>query len=212
MKVIAINGSPRANGNTYHSLAIMGEEFAKHNIEFEILHVGHKAIHGCIGCGKCAELKNDQCPTFPNDIVNESVQKMKDADGIILGSPVYYSGVAGTMKCFIDRAFYIAGVNGGLLKYKIGASVSAQRRTGGSSTLDSLNHYFTISEMPIASSTYWNAMHGMNPGEVVQDEEGVQTLVNLAKNMVWLMKMREATKEGISTPDSIKAVRTNFVR
>lgn len=212
MKVIAINGSPRAKGNTYHSLAIMGEEFAKQGIELEILHVGHKAIHGCIGCGKCAELKNEQCPTFPNDIVGEAVPKMKAADGIILASPVYYSGVAGTMKCFIDRAFYVGGVNGGLFKHKIGASVSAQRRTGGSATLDCLNHYFTISEMPIASSTYWNAMHGMNPGEVSQDEEGIQTLINLAKNMVWLMKMREATKETVSTPDSVKVVRTNFVR
>ena len=212
MKVIAINGSPRAKGNTYQSLAIMGEEFAKQGVEFEILHVGHKAIHGCIGCGKCAEAKNEKCPTFPNDIVNEAVPKMKEADGIILASPVYYSGVAGTMKCFIDRAFYVGGVNGGLFKHKIGTSVSAQRRTGGSATLDCLNHYFTISEMPIASSTYWNAMHGMNPGEVSQDEEGVQTLVNLAKNMVWLMKMRETTREIVPTPDSVKAVRTNFVR
>lgn len=141
MKIIAINGSPKAKGNTYHSLVIMGEEFAKLGIEMEIIHVGHKAIHGCIGCGRCAELKSEQCPSFPNDIVNETVQKMKAADGIILGSPVYYSGVAGTMKCFLDRAFYVGGVNGGLFKHKIGAAISVQRRTGGSSTLDCLNHY-----------------------------------------------------------------------
>lgn len=212
MKVIAINGSPKSKGNTYHSLAIMGEEFAKQGIEMEILHVGHKAIHGCIGCNRCAELKNEQCPSFPNDIVNETVQKMKAADGIIIGSPVYYSGVAGTMKCFLDRAFYVGGVNGGLFKHKIGAAISVQRRTGGSSTLDCLNHYFTISEMPVASSTYWNAIHGHTPGEVEQDDEGVQTLVNLAKNMMWLVQMREATKEIISTPDSAKIARTNFIK
>lgn len=212
MKIIAINGSPKSKGNTYHSLAIMGEELAKYGIETEIIHVGHKSIHGCIGCNKCAELKNEQCPSFPNDIVNEVVQKMRSADGIILGSPVYYSGVAGTMKCFLDRAFYVCGVNDGLLKHKIGAAISVQRRTGGSSTIDCLNHYFTISEMPIASSTYWNAMHGLAPGEVEKDEEGIQTLVNLAKNMAWLMKMKEATKESIATPNSANVARTNFIR
>ena len=212
MKVIAINGSPKAKGNTYHSLQIMGEEFAKQGIEMEIVHVGHKDIHGCIGCGKCGELKNEQCPSFPDDIVNEAVQKMKAADGIILASPVYYSGVAGTMKCFIDRAFYVGGVNGGLFKHKVGAALSVMRRTGGSSTLDCLNHYFTISEIPVASSTYWNAVHGMAPGEVEQDAEGVQTLVNLAKNMAWLVKMREATKDAVPSPDSVKAARTNFIR
>lgn len=211
MKIIAINGSPKPKGNTYHSLAIMGKEFAKHGIEFEIIHVGHKAIHGCIGCGKCAELKNEQCPSFPGDLVNEAVQKMKEADGIILASPVYYSGVAGTMKCFIDRAFYVAGVNGGLFRHKVGAAISVQRRTGGSSTLDCLNHYFTISEMPVVSSTYWNAIHGLTPGEVMQDEEGVQTLLNLTKNMVRLAKMSEATKDSVATPDSIKIARTNFI-
>lgn len=212
MKITAINGSPKAQGNTYHSLAIMREEFVRQGIEMEIIHVGHKAIHGCIGCGRCAELKNEQCTSFSDDIVNEAVQKMKSADGIILASPVYYSGVAGTMKCFIDRAFYVGGVNGGLFKHKIGAAISVQRRTGGSSTLDCLNHYFTISEMPIATSTYWNAIHGLAPGEVEQDEEGVQTLRNLARNMAWLIKMRAETQCSIKTPDSLKVARTNFVR
>lgn len=212
MKIIAINGSPKSKGNTYHSLAIMGTELARHGIEMEIIHVGHKAIHGCIGCNRCAELKNEQCPSFPDYIVNEAVQKMKAGDGIILGSPVYYSGVAGTMKCFIDRAFYVCGVNGGLLNHKIGAAISVQRRTGGSSTIDCLNHYFTISEMPVASSTYWNSVHGLTSGEIEQDEEGVQTLINLAKNMAWLVKMREATKESIATPNSKKVARTNFIR
>lgn len=212
MKVIAINGSPKAKGNTYYALAIMSEEFADQGIEMEIIHVGHRAIHGCIGCGKCGELKNEQCAAFPDDVVNDSVQRMKSADGIILASPVYYSGVAGTMKCFLDRAFYVAGVNRGLFRHKIGAAVSAQRRTGGSSTLDCLNHYFTISEMPVASSTYWNAIHGGAPGEVERDEEGVQTLCNLARNMAWLMRMKEATQTEIPTPDSTKTAWTNFIR
>ncbi len=212
MKVIAINGSPKAKGNTYHSLAIMGEEFTRQGIEMEIVHVGHKAIHGCIGCGRCAELRTEQCVSFPDDIVNELVQRMKDADGIILASPVYYSGVAGTMKCCIDRAFYVAGVNGGLFRHKIGAAISVQRRTGGSSTLDCLNHYFSISEMPVASSSYWNAIHGQKPGEVEQDEEGVQTLLNLAKNMAWLLKMRHETETTIPKPDSKRGTRTNFIR
>lgn len=123
-----------------------------------------------------------------------------------------YCGAAGTMKCFIDRAFYVAGVNGGLFRHKVGAAISVQRRTGGSSTLDCLNHYFTISEMPVASSTYWSAIHGMAPGEVAQDEEGVQTLVNLAKNMAWLIKMKVETEETVSTPQTTKVARTNFVR
>ncbi len=212
MKIVAINGSPKAKGNTYHSLKIMGEELAKHDIEFEILHVGHKAIHGCIGCGRCAEMRNEQCPSFPNDLVNEAVQTMKAADGIILGSPVYYSGVAGTMKCFLDRAFYVGGVNGGLFRHKIGAAISVQRRTGGSSALDCLNHYFTISEMPIASSTYWNAIHGQTPGQIEHDLEGVQTLRNLAANMAWLIKMRAETAKTVPAPDSIKVARTNFIR
>lgn len=212
MKVIAINGSPKSKGNTYHSFEVMRKEFDNQDIEMEIIHVGNKAIHGCIGCNRCAELQSEECPTFTNDLVNETVQKLKEADGIILGSPVYYSGVAGTMKCFLDRAFYVAGVNGGLFKHKVGAAVSVLRRTGGSATLDCLNHYFTISEMPIASSTYWNAIHGHTPSEVDRDEEGIQTLVNLAKNMAWLIKMREATKESVPTPDSKKITRTNFIR
>lgn len=212
MKVIAINGSPRAKGNTYHSLMVLGDELQAQGIDFEILHIGHKAIHGCIGCAKCVEKRNETCPSFPDDVVNESVQKMKEADGIVLGSPVYYAGIAGTMKCFIDRAFYVAGSNSALFRHKIGAAITVQRRTGGSSSLDCLNHYFTISEMPLASSTYWTAIHGGAPGEVLQDEEGVQTLRNLAKNMAWLLKMREQTKESLSTPDTQKIARTSFIR
>lgn len=212
MKVIAINGSPRAKGNTYHSLKVLGDELMAQGIDFEILHIGHKAIHGCIGCGKCAEKRNQTCPSFPDDAVSESVQKMKQADGIVLASPVYYAGVAGTMKCFIDRAFYVAGSNSGLFRHKVGAAITVQRRTGGSSSLDCLNHYFTISEMPLAGSTYWNAIHGGAPGEVLQDEEGVQTLRNLARNMAWMIKMRQQTKDSLPVPDTQKVVRTNFIR
>ncbi|MGL4851294.1 MAG: flavodoxin family protein [Phocaeicola sp.] len=212
MKIIAINGSPKSKGNTFQSLSIMKEEFEKQGIEMEIIHVGNKPVRGCIGCNRCAEVQTEACPTFPTDLVNETVQKMKQADGIIIGSPVYYSGVAGTMKCFLDRAFYVAGVNGGLFKHKIGAAIASLRRSGGTATLDCLNHYFTISEMPLTSSTYWNAIHGHTPGQIEEDAEGVQTLVNLAKNMAWLLKMREATQETIPVPSSAKIIRTNFIR
>ncbi|MDR0799207.1 MAG: flavodoxin family protein, partial [Dysgonamonadaceae bacterium] len=133
MKVIAINGSPHKDGNTAHALKQVGAELQKEGIEFEIIEVGGKSIRGCIACGKCAEKRNEKC-NFTDDIVNETLVKMKEADGILLGSPVYYSGIAGTMKCFLDRTFYVAGANGGMFRHKIGASVVAVRRTGGSMT------------------------------------------------------------------------------
>lgn len=211
MKVIAINGSPHQKGNTYHSLHVMEEVFVDQEIEFEILNIGGRAIHGCIGCGKCKQMQNETC-SLGADGVDEWLQTLKTADGIVLGSPVYYAGMTGTMKCFLDRVFYVAGVNGSLFARKIGASVAVMRRGGGIATFDSLNHYFSISEMPIASSTYWNTVHGGVPGEVLQDDEGMQTLKNLALNMVWLLKMKEQTKEIIPRPITQKTVRTNFIR
>ena len=147
-----------------------------------------------------------------DDGVNDAIQKMKEADGIIIASPVFYAGIAGTMKCFLDRAFYVAGSNGGLFRNKVGASVVAVRRTGGSMTFDSLNHYILYSEMLIATSNYWNVIHGRTPGEVLQDEEGVQIMQVLAKNMAWQLKMREATKDSIPASAPTPKVMTNFVR
>lgn len=211
MKVVAINGSPKAEGNTYHALKVMGDVLAENGVEFEVVHAGNKPIHGCTGCGQCFKNKDEKC-SMKDDGVNDAIQKMKAADGIIISSPVYYAGVAGTMKCFLDRAFYVAGSNGGLFRNKVGASVVAVRRSGGSMTFDSLNHYILYSEMMIATSNYWNIIHGRVPGEVLEDGEGVQIMQVLAKNMLWQLKMREATKDSIPTPEPTKKIMTNFVR
>lgn len=211
MKVIAINGSPRKEGNTAYALQTMGEIFTQQGIGFDILHVGNKAVRGCLACGQCAKNKDEQC-IIQSDPVNEWIQAMKDADGIILGSPVYYSGVNGTMKCFLDRAFYVAGSNGNLFRHKVGASVVAVRRSGGSATFDCLNHYLLYSEMIIASSNYWNIIHGRTAGEAAQDEEGKQIMEVLANNMAWIIKMREATKDSIPAPAKEAKVWTHFIR
>lgn len=211
MKVIAINGSPKKEGNTYHALKMVGNELIANGIGFEILHIGHKMIHGCTACGKCAENKDEKC-SLGSDGLNQWIQTIKAADGIILGSPVYYSGIAGTMKCFLDRLFYVSGANGNLLRHKVAAAVVAVRRTGGSSTLDGLYHYLTYAEMVVATANYWNVIHGRNAGEVTQDGEGVQVMRMLGKNMAWLLKMKEATAGIIQPPLTEKKVVTNFIR
>lgn len=209
MKVIAINGSPCKDGNTAYALAQVGAELQKEGIGFEVIEVGGKHVHGCIGCGKCAENQNEKC-NFTNDIVNEAVVRMKEADGIVIGSPVYYSGIAGTMKCFLDRTFFIAAVNGNLFRHKVGASVVAVRRTGGSMTFNGLNHYLSISEMLVPSSNYWNVIHGLEPGDAAQDAEGVQIMQTLGKNMAWMLKMREVSKN--MEPAESEKIFTNFIR
>jgi multimeric flavodoxin WrbA len=211
MKVVAINGSPKKEGNTFHALQMIGSKLNDKSIDFEIIHVGNKAIHGCIACGKCAQNKDEKC-SITTDSLNEWIQMMKHADGIIIASPVYYAGIPGTMKCFLDRAFYVSGSNGGLFRHKIGAAVVALRRTGGSSTFDSLNHYLNYSEMVIATSNYWNIIHGRTPGEVIKDEEGAQIMNVLATNMAWLLSMRQQTKETIPAPEPVKKVMTSFIR
>ena len=211
MKVIAINGSPNKEGNTFYALTMVGDQLQVEGIDFEILHVGHKLIHGCIGCGKCAVNKDEQC-SIKTDYVNKWIQQLKAADGIIIGSPVYYCGIAGAMKCFLDRVFYVAGVNGGLFRHKVGASVVALRRTGGSATFDSMNHYLSNSELIIATANYWNVIHGRNPGEVTQDLEGSQIMRVLGKNIAWLLKMKEASNGLVDEPSREQKVATNFIR
>ncbi|SHH38979.1 flavodoxin family protein [Clostridium grantii] len=210
MKVVAFNGSPKKEGNTYQALKIVGEELEKQNIEFEILHVGNKNIRGCAACNMCAKNKNEKC--IINDEVNDMIQKMKEADGIILGSPVYYAGIAGTMKAFLDRAFYVTSVNGMMLKYKVGASLAAVRRSGGIPTFDSLNHYITYSEMFMPASNYWNVVHGTKPGDVNEDEEGKQIARILGTNMAWLMKVVNDGKSNYGMPEKEKKVWTSFIR
>ena len=168
MKVVAINGSPHKEGNTWHALRMVGAVLEKSGIDYEILHVGNTLIRGCMACGTCGKNKDERCSII-TDPLNEWLQIMKNADALILASPVYYSGVPGTMKSFLDRAFYVAGSNGGMFRHKVGAALVAVRRTGGSSTLDCLNHYLSYSEMIIAASNYWNVIHGCIPGDVEKE-------------------------------------------
>lgn len=211
MKVIAINGSPNKNGNTFHALSMVGVELIAAGIEFEILHIGHKMIHGCTACGKCAINKDEKC-IIKTDDLNKWIQQVKAADGLIIGAPVHYAGIPGTMKSFLDRLFYVAGSNGGLFRQKVAAAVVSVRRTGGSATFDSLNHYLNYSEMIIATSNYWNVIHGRSAGEVTQDGEGKQIMRVLGKNMAWLLKMKEATANMIESPKSEKKEYTHFIR
>ena len=210
MKVIAINGSPNAGGNTYNSLKLVGDELQKEGIEFEIIHIGNKLIRGCLACGSCSKTMNERC--IIADEVNDALQKLKEADGILLGSPVHYAGVAGTMKSFLDRLFYVAGVNGNLFRHKVGATVVAVRRSGGVSTFDSLNHYINYAEMIMPGSNYWNVAHGRAPGEMLQDGEGTQIMRVLGKNMAWLLKALAAGKEKVPAGPGEPKVFTNFIR
>ncbi|WP_461615663.1 flavodoxin family protein [Clostridium sp. Marseille-QA1073] len=211
MKVVAFNGSPKKNGNTYEAIKAVGIELEKENIELEIVHVGNKLIQGCLACNGCGRNKNEKC-VIKNDEVNEWIQKMKDADGIILASPVYYSAIAGTMKAFLDRAFYVASANGGMFRHKVGTSVVAVRRSGGVPVFNQLNNYINYSEMVMPTSNYWNVVYGTVPGEATQDEEGMQIMRVLGKNMSWLMKVIEAGKENIEENEKERKVFTNFIR
>lgn len=211
MKVVAFNGSPNKEGNTYHAIKMVAEELTKEGIEVEILHVGNKVIRGCTACGGCARNQNEKC-VLPGDEVNEWIQKMKEADGIILGSPVHYSAIGGTMKSFLDRAFYVTGVNQSMLRHKVGASVVAVRRSGGVTTFDQLNNYINYSEMLMPTSNYWNVIHGRTPGEAEQDEEGKQIMRLLGKNMAWLMKLVEFGRGEVKEPERENKIFTNFIR
>ncbi len=211
MKVVAFNGSPNPKGNTREAINIVAEQLEAQGIEVEVVHVGNKKIRGCLGCMNCLKSQNEEC-IIKDDEVNGYIQKMKEADGILLASPVYYAGVAGTMKSFLDRAFFVIGVNGNFLRYKVGASVAAVRRTGGMPTIDNMNRFLNYSEMFIPKSNYWNVVHGLMPGEVRKDEEGVQIARILGKNMAWLMKTVELGKESIPMPDIERKKMTNFVR
>ena len=208
MKVIAINGSPKAEGNTHQALTIVSQQLEEEGISTEIIHIGDKNIHGCVACGGCFRNKNEKCVI--DDEVNKIIQKMKIADGIIIASPVYYASIAGTMKCFLDRAFYVAGSNGGLFRHKVGASVVVARRSGEVATFDHLNHYFTLAEMFVTSSNYWNVIHGRDPGEVLKDEEGIQIMRVLGKNMAFLIKLLH--NNSVPLPEKEAKIMTNFIR
>ncbi|MDF2593988.1 MAG: reductase [Clostridia bacterium] len=211
MKVVAFNGSPKKEGNTYHAIKIVTDELEKEGIETEIIHVGNKAVKGCMACGGCSKNKNEKC-VLKEDEVNDWIQKMKEADGILIGSPVHYSSMSANLKTFLDRAFYVAGVNNGMLRHKVGATLVAVRRSGGVTTFDELNHYINYSEMLVPTSSYWNVIHGARPGEVLQDEEGVQIMRVLGKNMAWLLKLVENGKGSVKEPERESKIAMNFIR
>nr|WP_321395995.1 flavodoxin family protein [uncultured Desulfobacter sp.] len=211
MKVIGFNGSSRKKGNTACAMNTVFEQLEKAGIETEMILVGKEKIQGCVACHGCVKNRDEAC-AIKDDPVNEWIQKIKEADGVLLGSPVHFSGVAGTMKSFLDRAFFVASVNGGMFRQKVGATVAAVRRSGGISTLETLNHYINYSEMVMPSSNYWNVAHGLTPGQMEEDAEGKQIMEVLGQNMAWIMKLIAHGKEQISAPAPARKIMTNFIR
>lgn len=207
MKVLILNGSPHLNGCTATALSIVENELQQAGIETELVHVGHKDIHGCIGCYKCREL--GRC-VFDNDPVNTLAQKFEQADGLLVGSPVYYGGPAGGILALLDRLFFSTSFS---KRFKVGAAVVSARRAGTTAALDRLNKYFTLSEMPLASSRYWPMVHGNTPAEVQQDLEGCQIMRVLGRNMAFLIKAirRQAETEGLPQEEPTR-IATNFIR
>ncbi len=230
MKVLLINGSPHAHGCTRTALDIVARELERNGIETEVVHVGHKDIRGCIGCYKCREL--GRC-VFDNDLVNgrsseshqarldgrvvtdvdvinEVAKKFEEADGLVIGSPVYYAGPNGTLISFLNRLFFSTSFP---KRFKVGAAVVSARRTGTGNTLDQLNKYFLHGEMPVASSRYWNEVHGNTPEEVLQDEEGCQIMRVLGRNMAFLIKAIARQREAVGLPEQEpKRIATNFIK
>ena len=204
LKVLLINGSPRGKGNTYIALSEVAKALEANGVETEIVSIGAKAVQGCIACGRCAEL--GRC-VFNDELYNMVRGKLEEADGIVVGSPVYYAGPNGSLCALLDRLFFSAA---DLLRYKPAASVAVCRRGGASATFDRLNKYFTINCMPIVSSQYWNSVHGLLPGEAVQDAEGLQTMRTLGNNMAWLLKSLKQGGEPL--PEREPGIMTNFVR
>ena len=203
-KVILLNGSPHANGCTARALEEMVKTFAEEGVDTEVIQVGNKAIRGCIACQKCSEL--GKC-VF-DDLVNEVAPKFAEADGLVVGSPVYYGSPNGTILSFMDRLFYSTGSIS--KQMKVGAAVVSCRRGGNSASFDVLNKYFTISSMPVASSTYWNQVHGFTAEDVEKDKEGLQTMRNLARNMSFMIKAIKAEKEKNGYPEKESGTFTSF--
>lgn len=206
MKVLMINGSPNANGNTATALKEMEKVFLEEGVEVETVHVGNKAIRGCIGCRKCFGL--GKC-VF-DDLVNETAPKLEEADGLVIGSPVYYASANATLMAFVTRLFYSTFSVDKTMK--VGAAVASARRGGLSATYDEMNKFFGISGMPIASGQYWNSVHGAAPGEAAQDAEGMQGMRTLARNMTFMMKSFALGKEKYGLPEKEKTIFTNFIR
>lgn len=205
MKVLMVNGSPHKQGNTYIALHEMEKVFAEAGIETEMVHIGSQAVRSCTACGSC--MKAGQC-VF-NDLVNETAPKFERCDGLVVGSPVYYAAANPTLTAFLTRLFYSTRFDKTM---KVGAAVLAARRGGLTAAFDELNKFFTISGMPVASGQYWNGIHGREAGDALQDEEGLQMMRTLARNMTFLMKSIKLGKEQFGLPERESPCRTNFVR
>ncbi len=207
MKVLLFNGSPKKNGCTYTALNEISKELVKNGVEAEIIHIGSNVTSGCLGCGYC--VKNKKCVN-DNDILNKILEKVNEADGYVFGTPVHYASAGGDITSFLDRLFYCNSVN---LAYKPGCAVCSCRRGGTTATIDQLNKYFNFNNMPIVSSNYWNMVHGTNPEEVLKDEEGLQIMRGLGKNMAWILKCIEIGKvNGVNIPEREAKIKTNFIR
>lgn len=207
MKVLMLNGSANTKGCTYTALEEIGRVLNTEGIEYEIFQTGAKPLRDCIGCGGCR--KGDGC-VFRDDDVNEFVRRAKEADGFVFGTPVYYAHPSGRVLSFLDRAFYSGSA---AFRFKPGMAVASARRAGTTASLDALNKYFGISQMPTIGSSYWNMVHGNKPEDVFRDLEGLQTMRNAARNMAWLLKCIELGKQnGLAAPDAEKEYRTNFIR
>lgn len=206
MKVLLINGSPHEKGTTFGALTEIGKELNSLGVDYEILHVGNKNVSGCLACGGCS--KTGRC-VVNGDFVNTVIEKIEEADGLIVGTPVYYAGINGTLKSLLDRVFY---ARRGFAN-KPASSIAVARRAGTTATLEIINKYFMISSMPVISSTYWNMVFGSNINDIQKDLEGLQTMRNLAKNMAYVIKSFKIAKEnGLSEPELERVERTNFIR
>lgn len=207
MKVLLINGSPKDDGCTFTALSALEIMLNQEGLETEIYNIGNQAVHGCADCLEC--LKTGLC-AYNDDSANEIIAKIQEADGLIIGSPVYYAAVNGALNALLDRVFYAAGST---FAHKPAAAIASARRAGTSTTIDQLNKYFGVSQMPIVTSTYWNNIHGRRSGHIAQDQEGLQTLMNLARNMAWMLRCIEAGKEkGVMPPEPITGARTDFYK
>ncbi len=204
MKVLLINGSPKKEGNTFIALSEVATTLESNGLKTQIINIGKKAVQGCIACNKCHQL--GRC-VFNDELYDTIREELKDTDGLVIGSPVFYAGPNGSLCALLDRVFYSCSE---LLKYKPGASVAVARRGGTSAAFDRLNKYFTILNMPVVSSQYWNNIHGLVPGEVLQDEEGLQIMRTLGKNMAWLLKNIKLGAQPI--PKAEERQMTNFIR
>lgn len=208
MKVLLINGSSRPNGCTYTALNEIAKKLNDNNIETEIFFIGNEPVRDCTACLSCRNTDN-KC-VFDDDCINAIILKAKEADGFIFGTPVYYAHPSGRILSVLDRVFY-AGSS--VFAHKPAAAIASARRGGTTASIDVLNKYFTIAQMPVVSSTYWNMVHGSKPEDVLQDLEGIQTMHNVAENMTWLLKCIQSGKEnGIPLPSTVKKERTNFIR